>query len=516
MTPSENDLEKYQNFLNSLPLANNKKLDNKQIEAIINGLKTRIQLLQGPPGTGKTETTAIATFLRILARSSPGDIVLITAHTHKAVDELLLRLDRLLPILQEHATNSSLSLPSIKLSKVHSTEIKITGGNIDDFSAKSCFKKINDLRGKKKTKKTTQYNSVLVIGGTTGSILKMLEKLEEAKTFSQFYPQGFQTKTLIVDEASMMVFPHFLALATLVKNDGEIMLAGDHRQLTPIITHDWENEDRPPVVSYQPYVSAYQAIQNLKDNSDNEISYQKILCSALNFTFRLPPVIRELIARLYSKLDNLELRGKEKDKNIEEKEINGTWEKLLPGNRGLYLVLHSEQKSRRSNQLEVEIIKKILNAGGEIPDGSIGIVTPHRAQRTLLKTELVDYYENAIDVIDTVEKFQGGERANIIVSATASDPSAISKNVEFILNLNRSNVAFSRVQERLIVVCSKTLLDYIPAEFEHYEETMLWKSLRSQCSDIIFTETINEHKVEVFTPPLEQITKNLNNKESTE
>lgn len=42
------------------------------------------------------------------------------------------------------------------------------------------------------------------------------------------YPQGFQTTTLIVDEASMMVFPHFLALATLVKNDGEIMLAGDH------------------------------------------------------------------------------------------------------------------------------------------------------------------------------------------------------------------------------------------------------------------------------------------------
>ncbi|MGD1717400.1 AAA domain-containing protein [Dapis sp. BLCC M172] len=236
ISPSEHDLEKYQNFLNSLPLQNNKKLDNKQIEAIINGLKTRIQLLQGPPGTGKTETTAIATFLRILARSSSGDIVLITAHTHKAVDELLLRLDSLLPILQEHATNSSLSLPSIKLSKVHSTEIKITGGNIDDFSAKSCFKKINDLRGKKKTNKTTQYNSVLVIGGTTGSILKMLEKLEEAKTFYQSYPQGFQTKTLVVDEASMMVFPHFLALATLVKNDGEIMLAGDHRQLTPIIT----------------------------------------------------------------------------------------------------------------------------------------------------------------------------------------------------------------------------------------------------------------------------------------
>ncbi len=440
-----------------------------------------------------------------MARSSPGDIVLITAHTHKAVDELLLRLYRLLLTLKNHATDSGLNPPKIKLSKVHSQkDFDVTGGNVEDFKADSCFKKINTMRS----------DSILIIGGTTGAILKMLEKLEKAKTFPKSYPQGFQTKTLVVDEASMMVFPHFLALATLVKNDGEIMLAGDHRQLTPIITHDWENEDRPPVVSYQPYVSAYQAIQNLKENSDTQIPDAAILCSALNFSFRLPPVIRELIARLYSKLDNIQLRGKEKDKNIEEKEINGTWEKLLQGNRGLYLVLHSERKSRRSNQLEVEIIKQIIDAGGEIPDGNIGIVTPHRAQRTLLKTELADYYENAVDVIDTVEKFQGGERPNIIVSATASDPSAISKNVEFILNLNRSNVAFSRVQERLIVVCSKTLLDYIPAEFEHYEETMLWKSLRSQCSELIFTETVNEHKVEVFTPPLEQISQNLTKEKS--
>ncbi|MGD1703116.1 AAA domain-containing protein [Dapis sp. BLCC M229] len=502
---NDNDLEKYQNFLNSLPLANNKKLDDKQIEAIINGLKTRIQLLQGPPGTGKTETTAIATFLRILARSSPGDIVLITAHTHKAVDELLLRLDRLLPILNQHATNLNLNLSSIQLSRVDpKNKEDFQNTNVNSFSSKPCVNNVNKMRKK----------TVLVIGGTTNAILKMVNELNQRNNFLKDYPQGFQTTTLIVDEASMMVFPHFLALATLVKNDGEIMLAGDHRQLTPIITHDWENEDRPPVVSYQPYVSAYQAIQNLKENSDNEISDRKILCSALTFTFRLPPDICELIARLYSKLDNIQLQGKEKDKNIEEKEINGTWEKLLLGNRGLYLVLHSERKSRRSNQLEVEIIKQIIDAGGEIPDGSIGIVTPHRAQRTLLKTELADYYENAIDVIDTVEKFQGGERPNIIVSATASDPSAISKNVEFILNLNRSNVAFSRVQERLIVVCSKTLLDYIPAEFEHYEETMLWKSLRSQCSELIFTETIKEHKVEVFTPPLEQISKNFNKKES--
>ncbi|MEG4007022.1 AAA domain-containing protein, partial [Microcoleus sp. Pol11C1] len=356
-TLSASDLEQYRNLLQALPLSNSKKLDDKQIAAVIDGLRTRIQLLQGPPGTGKTETTAIATFLRILVRCSAGDIVLITAHTHTAVDNLLLRLNNLLPILNQHLAKPGFkSIPSIQLSKVHSSEIKeATGGIIEDFKADSCFRKINQMRS----------SSVLVIGGTTGAILKMLEKLEKAKTFERSYPQGFQTTTLIVDEASMMVFPHFLALATLVKNDGEIMLAGDPRQLAPIVTHDWENEDRPPVVLYQPYVSAYQAIQNLKENLDVNVTDESILRSALDFTHRLPPVIRELIARLYRK-DDIELKGKEKDQGIEEKEVTGTWQKLLQGNGGLYLVLHSERQSRRSNTVEVEIIKQILDAGGEI------------------------------------------------------------------------------------------------------------------------------------------------------
>ncbi|WP_262382303.1 C-terminal helicase domain-containing protein [Microcystis aeruginosa] len=191
---------------------------------------------------------------------------------------------------------------------------------------------------------------------------------------------------------------------------------------------------------------------------------------------------------------------------IKQDEITGTWEKLLQGNGGLYLVVHDERESKRSNQIEVKIIKNILDAGGEIPDGSTAILTPHRAQRSLLKTQLANYI-NAVDVIDTVEKVQGGERDNVIVSATASNSSAIGKNVEFILSLNRSNVAFSRVKKRLIVVCSKTLLDYIPKEIEHYEEATLWKALRSECTDTLFNDNIDNHQVQVLTRSLKSRTK---------
>ncbi|MBP0029604.1 AAA domain-containing protein [Roseofilum sp. Guam] len=487
---SESNLKLYRNLVETLPLPNSKKLDQKQIEAALDGLNSRIQLLQGPPGTGKTETTAIATFLRILARCHPGDIVLITGHTHTSVDNLLLRLENLLPILQKHATDLSLKVPSIELSRVDGKEQDVfQDKNVKYLDTSSCL--LTDM-------KSMWKNSLVVIGGTTNAILKTVDTLKGKATFFKKYPQGFQTTTLIVDEASMMVFPHFLALATLVKEDGEIMLAGDHRQLAPIITHDWENEDRPPVLLYQPYVSAYQAIQNLKENSDVPVSDQSILRSALSFSFRLPPVIRELIAGLYHK-DNIELQGGKTNENIQGYPIAGTWENLLQANGGLYLVLHDERESKLSNPLEVQIIQTILGAAGEVPDRSTAILTPHRAQRSLLKTELADYYGNAVDIIDTVEKVQGGERDNVIFSATASNSSAIGKNVKFILGLNRSNVAFSRVKKCLIVVAARTLLDYIPRELENYEEAILWKALRDVCSHVLFEDTINGHKVQVFT-----------------
>ncbi len=108
-------------------------------------------------------------------------------------------------------------------------------------------------------------------------------------------------------------------------------------------------------------------------------------------------------------------------------------------------------------------------------------------------------------VIDTVERLQGGERPTVIVSATVSDPAAIGARAEFILDLNRSNVAFSRAQQRLIVVCAEALLDYIPVEAEDYESAMLWKSLRSLCSRQLAAERVDGHTAQIFTQPLSPI-----------
>ncbi|MGI4790984.1 MAG: DEAD/DEAH box helicase [Janthinobacterium lividum] len=482
-------LDRYRTFLDGLNLGHG-PLASDQAAAAVDGLSTRVQLLQGPPGTGKTQTTAAAVLLRILARRragdilTPGDVVLVAAGTHMAVDTLLRRIAALLPPFAAGAAAAGFDMPDVCLAKAGGTA---TGEGIEDFEIYGCSGFVAEHR----------MDSVVVIGGTPNALLKMARELNKKSPWNES-KHKFQAEALVVDEASMMVLPPFLALASLIREDGEILLAGDHRQLAPIMSHDWEREDRPPARLYQPYASAYDAVRTLKENT--KLPDAALQLSALTFTFRLPPEIRSLIARLYH-LDGLTLEGFpaiHADPSLTDA-AEDVWPRLWHNPTGLFLVTHDEAASKQSNPLEAEIIARILEAVGTLPSGSVGVVVPHRAQRALLKTTLEG--NSAVDVIDTVERLQGGERPTIIVSATASDPAAINARAEFILGLNRANVAFSRAQQRLIVVCSERLISHLPPSAEHYAEAMLWKSLRAACSEIVGETQLGGHAVRVFTAP---------------
>ena len=489
----EESLAAYRALLDGMDLGQG-PLAPSQAAAAVDGLNARVQLLQGPPGTGKTQTTAAAVLLRILARRrggdilSPGDVVLVAAGTHMAVDTLLKRIALLLPRFASAAHAGGFDMPAVTLTKAQSSlGGEKTGDGIEDFETSRCAGFIAERRS----------DGVLVIGGTPSALLKMSRELGKQPPWSES-PQKFQASALVVDEASMMVLPPFLALASLVREDGDILLAGDHRQLAPIVAHDWEREDRPPARRFRPYASAYEAVRSLKE--EHPMPDAAIRLSALTFTFRLPPEIRSLIARLY-RLDNLTLEGFPATVLTQSAAAgtNTLWQCLWQPPTGLFLVTHDECMSKQSNAVEAEIIAQILAAAGSLLDGSVGVVVPHRAQRALLKTALAD--NPAVSVIDTVERLQGGERPTIIVSATASDPAAINARAEFILGLNRANVAFSRAQQRLIVVCSERLLAHLPPSAEHYAEALLWKSLRSACSECVGDTDVSGYKVRVWTAP---------------
>lgn len=86
----------------------------------------------------------------------------------------------------------------------------------------------------------------------------------------------------------MMLFPHFLALVTSLSLGGnwQVMLAGDHRQLSPVIQHQWSEEDRPGVQRYLPYLSAFEALLRLREMLENPDP--RIRRSALDYTYASP------------------------------------------------------------------------------------------------------------------------------------------------------------------------------------------------------------------------------------
>jgi hypothetical protein len=59
--------------------------------------------------------------------------------------------------------------------------------------------------------------------------------------------------------------------------------------------------------------------------------------------------------------------------------------------------------------------------------------------------------------IDAVERFQGGERSVILVSATGSDRGYLLTSSDFLLDPRRLTVSLSRAKRKMILVASRSV-----------------------------------------------------------
>jgi len=120
---------------------------------------------------------------------------------------------------------------------------------------------------------------------------------------------------------------------------------------------------------------------------------------------------------------------------------------------------------------------------------TMGVVTPHNAQRGALDAVLPSSV-----TANTVEKYQGGERDIIAVSATVSDPRFARQEDRFILNPRRLLVAISRSKLLTIVVCSSSLFEVAPQDSERLDNGPIWARL--------FTQAVGRNSDPVWTGPL--------------
>jgi uncharacterized protein len=85
------------------------------------------------------------------------------------------------------------------------------------------------------------------------------------------------------------------------------------------------------------------------------------------------------------------------------------------------------------------------------------VVTPYNAQRRLISRKLT---EAGLEVrVGTVDKFQGQEAAVVFYSMATSSGEDLPRDMEFLFERNRFNVAISRARAASVLVCSRRLLD---------------------------------------------------------
>jgi len=103
----------------------------------------------------------------------------------------------------------------------------------------------------------------------------------------------------------------------------------------------------------------------------------------------------------------------------------------------MILIEHNDDSSQQANACEAGVIEALVQAACtqlrlDATTG-LGIVVPHRAQKVLLQARL----PHLAGAVDTVERFQGGERDLILVSATVSDLAYAQSESDFLLEPRR-------------------------------------------------------------------------------
>jgi superfamily I DNA and/or RNA helicase len=481
------------------------KFDMSQQEAIQKALSEQhLCMIQGPPGTGKT-TVIVEIILRTLKYLQDQDDlkkkrnakkyfhypILITAYTNKAVDNIISKLldaDSTIRVIRIGNITGidDARILSHTLESICSTEINLENGQkittIDPLKANLILK------------------NAQVIATTTTSAGHVV--LNQA-----------HFNTVILDEAGQIIEPS--ALTALIKGERYIIV-GDHMQLPPI--NIGQLEELPKEVEGFTDLLAFKPEQGLGVSIFERLARYYLNTPSyhlLTRQYRMNQVISDFISQFFYQgrlevgqekiakqnlrdlftdlkmnyeswndhskfamifnpdtpmvfLDTAKINAEDSHEKIETKDLdsiyNDTEAKIISFFIGL--LIEELYQSQKSN-FDIVISEIVMQ---------IGVISGYRAQNQRLHQHLQELLEKIVMnwkfnsiakkeeileklhriTIDTVDRFQGGEREIIFYSFVDSNStySLRSLNTE----LRRINVALSRAKKKLIIVGnSKTL-----------------------------------------------------------
>lgn len=450
-------------------------------------LAPRVLVLQGPPGTGKSHTLGFATLSRALALATPTRPfrVAVCAKTHSAVAIALAsiraRADALLRAARDVPESEASVVAPLSALKVY----KLCNDVDDDVPAR-VERLLAD--GDQHHTALAQWTrlmeeSLLVVGCTPGGLYNLIKRGPGRGRVVDWATKYFDL--VLVDEASQMGIAEALLAAAFLREDGQFIAIGDHRQMPPILAHVWDQESRRDLQRVRPHLSIFEYLR--------ELGFAR---AALDESFRIPREVADFLRRHVYAADAVDFHSRNCERLSVAAPADQWITAALTPEAPLVVIEHAEQGSQQENEFEANLIAALVRAAATLcgldAAHGVGVVVPHRAQKFLLRERLPEYAE----AIDTVERFQGQERDLIIVSATASDQEFAAAESEFLLDPRRFTVAVSRPRRKVIVVASRAVFDLMPADLDAYEQASLWKHLRHEtAARVLWQGELNGHQV---------------------
>jgi uncharacterized protein len=407
----------------------------------------------------------------------------VTAPSHTAVDEALADVAERWQAFN-HASGELSDATFVRVLSGSRSEVSLPNVEYRSYYDSDDVSRVADLL-RPHVESGTEVREHLVLFTTTPSLRGVINKFA-GRVFGVDSAEKLMARgdsfvdLLAIDEASMLDLPQTLLASSFLREDGQTLLIGDHRQMEPVQQHEWEGEDRRTIQENVPFMSALNFVRFLRGDLD-EVDFavprspevgDAIPITRLDRTYRLHKLVADLLTDLVYTDDGIRLRSTQEEliSSIDSvtEGVSAAMDPACP----VTLVLHDEAESQDANRTEVAMVRTLLDA---LPDGhseNVGVVTPHNAQ----KGRLIETVGDRVTA-DTVERFQGGERDVMFISATASDPDYVRGEADFLLNPNRLNVAMSRMKKKLVIIASKSVFRVTPADADEFDQTLIWKRL---------------------------------------
>ncbi|KAL3768195.1 hypothetical protein ACHAW5_007929 [Stephanodiscus triporus] len=436
-----------------------------QREAVIWALQRNLALIRGPPGTGKTRCAAllIATAIRmeldeeadtegnniegeegdgVIAKTRASPRILAVTHSNGAADVLLQALLEInVPAVRagrpasvspsvQHRTIAALAerMPHVVRSRQQAGNVTLDEQTRQSavYDAKRCM---NDAKNMIVESASVVVTSCIGAQQLLSSIKDDAKEDDVATLKSSIFP------IVVLDEAAQTTEPALIS-ALVAARARQVIMVGDTRQLPPTVTS--QDVELRKTLGVSP-------MERLLNNGIDEF--------VLTVQYRMPRALLK---------NNLP-----SPKGFPWPSPNKEPLAFLEVGNGCDEVAHNFGGGR-SNPTEVKVIIDIIGkviTAGEIHSKDIAIITPYSKQVQLFRTELSNAESSRSirngkckisDVkVGTVDSFQGQETDLVIFSAVRSN---LVKELGFLRDARRLNVAITRARRGLIVVGDPTVL----------------------------------------------------------